>query len=237
MTGQADFSPFRILRRTRETEFALLLGPRVDAKPELILPNRIISHFIGHFSKAAGIQPEIIQTDWPGSWAFDHVLCEDLGQLFGRGIAVILARRSAASGVPGRAHVGGVMDDALVDLTLSFEGRPGPSWSVPEALVIDGFVDSWYDAAGITGGSAHGTNLRQFIDGFALGSGATIHVSVRRAGNLHHLYEAVFRALGDAVRIALDLQGGRLPGDSSGLAGTADYEVSELPGAPAGVIS
>jgi len=237
MTGQADFSPFQVLRRTRETEFALILRPRVDAAPDLVLPNRILSHFIGHFAKAAGIQPEIVRTDWPGSWAFDHVLCEDLGQLFGRGVAEIMARRAAASGVPGRAHVAGVMDDALVDLTLSFEGRPGPSWSVPEEAAIDGFVDSWYDEAGRVSGSAHGTNLKQFIDGFALGSGATIHISVRRAGNLHHLYEAVFRALGDAVRSALGISGGRLPGDSSGLAGPAIYEIRELPGTPAGGIA
>ena len=68
--------------------------------------------------------------------------------------------------------------------------------------------------------------LRQFIDGFALGSGASVSIVVRRSGNLHHLYETLFRALGDAVGQALGTGSRRLSDDTSGLARRCVYTVS-----------
>ena len=58
----------------------------------------------------------------------------------------------------------------------------------------------------------------------------TLHVTVDATANLHHLYEAVFRALGDAVRHALGLGDGfgRLPGESSGFAGAPTYTCQEV---------
>ena len=52
-------------------------------------------------------------------------------------------------------------------------------------------------------------------------------VGHRRAGpgNLHHLYETIFRGLGDAVAVAIGTAGSCLPGDTSGLAGRCDYTV------------
>jgi imidazoleglycerol phosphate dehydratase HisB len=117
------------------------------------------------------------------------------------------------------------MDDALVDVALSFEGRPLPRWLVQDPQRIEGFVDAWYGDDGLQAGWASGTNLRQFIDGFAYGSGATVVLTVTRVGNLHHFYECMFRGLGDAVRSALGLTGSSVPGESSGLAGDCRYTV------------
>jgi imidazoleglycerol-phosphate dehydratase len=185
-----------------------------------------LSHFLDHFAKAVGVTLEVPSTQWPGSWSFDHVWNEDLGQLIGRAMSAILADRAARFGVPGRGQATCCMDDALAEIVLSFEGRPSVAWAVPSDVNIDGYVDCWYDDQGRTEGTCYGTNLRQFFDGFAQGSGATTAITIRRSGNLHHLYEALFRALGDATRQALDLgMGGRLPGEGSGLAGTAEYSV------------
>jgi imidazoleglycerol phosphate dehydratase HisB len=118
------------------------------------------------------------------------------------------------------------MDDCRAALTLSFEGRGLTDWQIEAGTGdVDGFVDAWYADDGRQAGWASGTNLRQFFDGFAYGSGATVHIEGTRVGNLHHFYEALFRALGDAIRSALDLPGGSLAGDSSGLAGESRYEV------------
>jgi imidazoleglycerol phosphate dehydratase HisB len=90
-------------------------------------------------------------------------------------------------------------------------------------------VDSWYGPDGGPAGVCHGTNLRQFLDGFAYGSGATIVIAVRgltgaEVVNLHHLYETIFRNLGDAVGAALGIAN-RAPGEGSGLAGTPQYRI------------
>ena len=132
----------------------------------------------------------------------------------------------AEVGVPGRASATCCMDDCRAGLTLSLEGRAMSYWRVEGGLAaIDGFVDAWFGEDGRQAGWSSGTNLRQFFDGFAYGAGATIHITVDKVGNLHHLYEALFRALGDAIRVALELPGGQLPGDSSGLAGECRYDV------------
>ena len=220
-----NFEAVTVQRTTSETEFQVVLRPRTGPAETLDLPNRLLAHFIDHFTRACGIEVQSAGTDWPGSYRLDHVLCEDLGQLLGRGIAAIHDRRAAETGVPGRGSATCVMDDAESQVALTFEGRPSATWNVPEGIDIDGFVDSWYDASGRMEGWAAGTNLRQFLDGFAIGAGVGLAVNVRRSGNLHHLYETIFRGLGDAVALALGNAASRLPGDTSGLAGSCVYTV------------
>lgn len=225
MNTKLNFEAITVTRTTNETEFALSVQPRTMSAPSLPLPNRLLSHLLDHFSKAAGISLELLKCEWPGSWTFDHVLCEDLGQLTGRAVLDIIEQRAAKTGVPGRATALCCMDDAAAEVAISFENRPHADWTIPEPADINGFVDAWYDESGIQAWAA-GTNLRQFIDGFTFGSGATVHVTVRQPGNLHHLYECIFRALGDAVRIARGAADeGRLPGDGSGLAAKIEYTV------------
>ncbi len=220
----ALFDAIRVRRRTAETDFAVVLAPRASAGAAMALPNRLLSHFIDHFAKAAGIDVTLASADWPGSWEFDHVLCEDLGQLIGRGVAAIADQRRRAVGISGRASATGGMDECASAVSVSLEARPRCDWQVPRRVDIDGFIDAWYGAGGAGGGAAYGANLRQFFDGFAYGSGASVRIEISRGGNLHHLYESVFRNLGDAVGGALGTVQ-RLPGESSGLAGTPEYTV------------
>ena len=202
------------------------MEPRVKPAPSLPIANQLLSHFIDHFSRSAGISIGLVETNWPGSWAFDHVLCEDLGQLIGRGVKDIHNRLTQKHGTAGRGQTTCCMDDALVDVVLSMENRPSVNWILPRRVSIDGFVDSWYTDSTGTQGIAYGTNLRQFIDGFSYGSGASITATIRKAGNLHHLYETIFRALGDVTAQSLGItQTIRLPGESSGIAGELKYYV------------
>lgn len=225
---ETAFAPLRVSRSTRETRFSILIRPREAWRGAPEFPNRLLAHFLDHFCKATGVEMEIERTDWPGSWVFDHVLCEDIGQMIGRGMAALHAARATRTGVSGRASTSCCLDEARVDVCLSLEERPRVAWSVEPGVDIDGFVDAWYGSDGTMAGYGTGTNLRQFIDGFAQGAGATLHLAIRRGGNLHHLYEAVFRALGDAVGDAIGLTPASLAGDTSGLAGRVRYEVAAL---------
>lgn len=219
------FTPVRVARGTAETDFAIRVTPRAAGAPLVELPNRILAHFIDHFARGAGLNIVVERLQWPRSWEFDHVLCEDMGQLVGRAVAAIAEERTATDGIPGRGHAASAMDDAASNVSIGFESRPRCTWTVPRRVDIDGFVDSWFNAHGEVGGAGYGANLRQFLDGFAYGSGTTILVEIRGAGNLHHLYETVFRNLGDAVGAAL-ATGGRFPGEGGGLAGAPRYDVT-----------
>ncbi len=230
MSENVLFKPFRVRRKTRETSFAVAFSPRTSAGEMIALPNRLLGHFLDHFLKASGIAMEIPEMSWPGSWMFDHVLCEDLGQLVGCAVAAIHDDRAERVGVAGRASMTACMDEVRVGCTLSIEGRPRSDWTGADAAAIDGFVDAWYDATGGVAGFSTGTNLRQFLDGFAIGAKATVVMDVQQSGNLHHVFEAAFRALGDAVGVALGIGGeaGRVPGDTSGFAGAATYAIESV---------
>ena len=226
------FSAIRVVRRTGETIFAVQLAPRGDRQATLPLPNKLLSHFLDHFAKSARLRIKLLGAEWPGSWQLDHVLCEDMGLLIGHGIAAIHQERSARDGVIGRGHSSVCMDDACAEVTFSLESRPRAQWVVAPCVPvdIDGFVDSWYGEGGAVEGWCMGTNLRQFIDGFALGSGGTLLITVQHAGNLHHLYETVFRGLGEVVGASLGLSASIpcLPGDASGLAGIPQYSIETV---------
>jgi imidazoleglycerol phosphate dehydratase HisB len=119
------------------------------------------------------------------------------------------------------------MDDAESVVSVSFEGRGAVRWTVPRRVDIDGWVDAWYEPGSSQASAAYGTNLRQFIDGFAFGGAVTLSIEVVRAGNLHHLYETIFRNLGDCVGAALGTAEVR-PGQTSGLAAVPRYVVEGL---------
>jgi imidazoleglycerol-phosphate dehydratase len=219
------FTPVRVRRATSETDFVVRMSPRIASGALIDLPNRVLAHFLDHFSKASGIGIEFESASWPRSWEFDHVLCEDVGQLAGRAVAAIAVERITSGGVSGRAAASSPMDECATIVALTFESRPRCEWRVPRWVDINGYVDSWYGPDGAQAGTCFGTNLRQFFDGFAYGSGASVWIDVRAGGNLHHLYETVFRNLGDAVGAALGTAT-RLAGESSGLAGAPRYDVT-----------
>lgn len=230
MSTPETFPSLRVTRRTGETSFSITLSPRRQVGGRVALPNQLLGHLLDHFLKGCGIAMAVEHAAWPGSWRFDHVLCEDIGQLVGSGVAAIHQRRVAQQGVAGRACVSACMDESLVECTISFEGRPRSDWRLADGIDIDGFVDAWYDEKGNLCGWTTGTNLRQFLDGFAIGTGCTMAMTVHRGGNLHHVFEAAFRALGDAVGAALGTQtaASRVAGESSGFAGAAEYTAEEI---------
>ncbi|MGB0714548.1 MAG: hypothetical protein ACPGXK_01640 [Phycisphaerae bacterium] len=217
--------PVRVLRQTGETSFGLTLAPR-DTRGQMVsLPNKLLGHFLDHLLKACRLSLTFDTVDWPGSWMFDHVLCEDVGQAVGKALGEVHDQLAASRGVPGRASTQACMDDAAVGCVLSFEGRARCSWTLPDGTDVGGFVDSWFGDSESPGGVAYGTNLQQFFDGLCYGAPLTLDLRVDRVGNLHHVYECLFRATGDAIATALnlDVRIPPVPGDTSGFAGIPQY--------------
>ena len=82
------------------------------------------------------------------------------------------------------------MDEALAFVSLDISGRP--------FLVYDGG-----EMAPMIGG--YDTELtEEFLRAFAVNAGITLHVRVLYGKNSHHKVEAIFKALGHALRIAVE---------------------------------
>ncbi|MEY2975058.1 MAG: imidazoleglycerol-phosphate dehydratase [Actinomycetota bacterium] len=86
------------------------------------------------------------------------------------------------------------LDEALVDIALDLSGRPFTVWEVemPECLPL--------------GNPAFDPQLAEHVfSSLATSAGITLHVSLVRGRNVHHIVEAAFkglaRCLRDAVRI------------------------------------
>ena len=82
------------------------------------------------------------------------------------------------------------MDEALAFVSLDISGRP--------YLVYDGG-----EMAPMIG--SYDTELtEEFLRAFAFNAGITLHVKVLYGKNSHHKVEAIFKALGHALRIAVE---------------------------------
>ena len=132
-----------------------------------------------------------ITCEGTSSQTLDHVIVEDSGLTLGRAIREMLDARQS-QGVNGRGSYTVAFDEALVAVTLAFDGRayaffrgevPGSKLDYAENILS--------------------TSLRQFFEGFAQGSGCVLQIQFFAGEDSHHTWEATFKALGEALRESL----------------------------------
>jgi imidazoleglycerol-phosphate dehydratase len=119
-----------------------------------------------------------------------HVICEDVGVVFGHAIRRTLERR-IPDGVASDGSGFGGIDDALAFSYVILEGRANHFLELPDSLRTGDVED------------AHNTDIAQFFEGFAQGSRGTVHLRLIAGGDPHHRWEACFRAFAKALRAAL----------------------------------
>ena len=81
------------------------------------------------------------------------------------------------------------MDESLAFVTLDISGRPFLVYEGGEMAPMVGGFDTEL--------------VEEFLRAFAFHAGITLHVKVLYGSNTHHKIEAIFKALGHALRIAV----------------------------------
>ena len=81
------------------------------------------------------------------------------------------------------------MDDALIRVALDFSGRSFLNWKVNFPTNRIGKFDVEL--------------VREFFNAFTMHSGATIHVEMLDGFNSHHISEAIFKAMGKSIKMAV----------------------------------
>ena len=92
------------------------------------------------------------------------------------------------------------LDEALVEVALDLSGRPFVVWEVelPECLPL--------------GSPAFDPQLAEHaVSSFATAAGITLHVTLQRGRNVHHIIEAVFKGLARCLRDAVRVEGAQVP--------------------------
>ena len=126
----------------------------------------------------------------------NHHTVEDIGICLGQAVKKALGDKKGISRY-GSALV--PMDEALVLVALDFSGRPYLAWGLelPPGRI----------------GSLETELVEEFLRAMVNNSGLTLHVRQLAGHNAHHLAEALFKALGRAIRqaVTLDPREQRIP--------------------------
>ena len=146
---------------------------------------------------------------------FDHMLCafarhgrfdlhvdghhtvEDTGIVLGRALAEALGEKAGIERF-GSAFV--PMDEALVLAALDISGRGQLHWDVEAPFGMVGDFDTQL--------------AREFFIALAANAGITLHIRQLAGDNVHHIFEAAFKAAGRALRQAVAVDpalGGEVP--------------------------
>ncbi len=176
----------RVERMTKETQIVLRLDldGAGTSKVETGIP--FFSHMLEAWAKHGLVD---LTVDARGDIEVDlHHTVEDVGICLGRAIREALGDKRGIVRY-GQAFV--PMDEALVHAAVDVSGRPFLVFNVPlHRARIGGFdLDL----------------LREFFRALAVNAEITLHVNMRYGENLHHIAEAVFKAVGRALAEATRL--------------------------------
>ncbi len=83
------------------------------------------------------------------------------------------------------------MDGALVRVVLDISGRP--SLYISKAVKIASRADYKF------------SDCRHFMEGFMRNAGVNLHIDVLKGEDLHHIIEAVFKAVAKSLRMAVNI--------------------------------
>lgn len=182
-------------RATKETTIDLSIDLDGTGVTEISTGIPFYDHMLEQVGKHGGFDLRIAAS---GDLHIDtHHTVEDvaisLGEAFRQALGDKAGVRRFASGLY-------PLDEALVEVALDLSGRPFVVWDVelPECLPL--------------GSPAFDPQLAEHaVASFATAAGITLHVTLRRGRNVHHIIEAVFKGLARCLRDAVRVEGAQVP--------------------------
>ena len=124
----------------------------------------------------------------------DHHTVEDCGIILGACFKKALGDKK---GIARYGSMNLVMDETLCNVTLDISGR---SFLVYNAELKRDSI-----------GTFSCEMVEEFLRAFAFNAGITLHVNVYYGSNDHHKIEAIFKALGRALKQAIKVEGTQIP--------------------------
>ena len=190
MTRQAT-----IKRETKETQIELTLDLDGTGKVDAQTGVGFLDHLLDHLGKHSVCDLTVKATG--DLEVDDHHTTEDVAICLGEAMVQALGdkagiRRYGWAKVP--------MDEALAEVSLDLSGRAAVVFNVPFTGDKIGTFDTQL--------------VEEFLKRLATVAGINLHVSVPYGSNDHHIAEAIFKAVAQALRQAKDIdpaRGGDVP--------------------------
>lgn len=174
-----------VKRETLETTIEVAVNLDGAGKAQLETGVPFLEHMLEQVARHGLIDLEIRAS---GDLHIDaHHTVEDVGITLGQALAKAVGDKK---GIRRYGHAYVPLDEALSRVVIDFSGRPGLESRVeyPRARIGEFDVDL----------------LHEFFQGFVNHAMVTLHIDNLQGRNAHHIAETVFKALGRAMRMALE---------------------------------
>ncbi|MDP2755133.1 MAG: imidazoleglycerol-phosphate dehydratase HisB [Nitrospirota bacterium] len=175
----------KVDRKTKETDIKVTLNLDGEGKYTIDTSIPFLDHMLSLMCRHGLFDMKIkakgdIDVDY-------HHTVEDIGIVFGKTVKQALANMKGISRY-GQASV--PMDEAIASVSLDISGRPYLVYKVefPKRSKIKNFDPDL---------------IEDFLQAFVNNSGITLHVESPYGRNTHHIIEAIFKALGRALKHAV----------------------------------
>lgn len=175
----------RIERRTRETDIRAEINLDGAGKYSIDTSIPFLDHMLSLMAKHGLLDLKIKAKG--DTEIDDHHTVEDAGIVLGKAIKQALGEMKGITRY-GQASV--PMDETLASVSLDISGRPYLVYRIefPKKSKLKDFDPDL---------------IEDFLQAFVGNSGITLHINVLYGRNTHHIIEAVFKALGRALRQAV----------------------------------
>ena len=178
-------------RNTKETQIKMTLNIDGSGIGNINSGIGFFDHMLNSFAKHGNFNLDL---DCKGDLNVDcHHTVEDIGIVLGTCFKEALGNKE---GINRYASFVMPMDDALVLCAVDFSGRPylNFSYDFKDERISD------FDV--YTVGDFETETLREFLYSVSYAAGMNLHIKIMDGANTHHIIEAIFKAMANAMRIA-----------------------------------
>lgn len=173
-----------ITRTTKETDITLTIGLDGAGETDIATGIGFFDHMLDAFGRH-GLFDLTVRAK--GDLHVDgHHTVEDAGIVLGQAFAQALGDKR---GIVRYGDIALPMDETLVLAAVDISGRGGLYWQMDIPWQMVGEFDS--------------TLAKEFFIAFATNAGITLHVQQLAGENVHHIIEALFKAVARALRAAV----------------------------------
>jgi imidazoleglycerol-phosphate dehydratase len=176
----------KVERNTLETQISIVLNLDGSGSARFETGVPFLDHMLDQVARHGLIDLDIRAK---GDLHIDaHHTVEDIGITLGQALSQALGDKQ---GIRRYGHAYVPLDEALSRVVVDFSGRPGLEYRVDftRARIGEFDVDLFLE----------------FFRGLVNHAGMTLHIDNLRGVNAHHQAETVFKALGRALRMALEM--------------------------------
>ena len=173
-----------IARKTAETDIRLALNLDGRGEGSIDTGCGFLDHMLTLFARHGRFD---LNVSCRGDTQVDyHHTAEDTGIVLGSAFAKAIG---GFSGIERYGYFSIPMDESLANVSLDLSNRPFLVFNAKMAQEICGDFET--------------AVCEEFWRAFAMNAGITLHINVPYGNNAHHQIEAIFKAVGHALKIAV----------------------------------